>query len=111
VRVAGVVFLATGAAAIAGGLVLGAVAASKNHDANAVCAELACTSENGVTLAREAGQFATASTITFFSGVGLAAAGVLMVVLPPRSPASKAAVSVAPTANHDGGGLLVRGSF
>jgi hypothetical protein len=110
-RTAGIVVGAVGIAGVGASLVLGAMAKSKNDDANAVCNGAACSSDRGVTLANQAGSLATASTATFIAGLALVGGGVAMFVLAPRSPGPVAQWSVSPTVATSGAGLRLAGTF
>ena len=94
-------------------LVLGLVAKGKNDDANAICNGAACSNDRGVTLAHDAGTFATVSTVTFVSGLVLAGAGVTMIVLAPKSASASSAtrLTFTPQVGLSQVGLNVGGSF
>jgi hypothetical protein len=112
-RTAGIVVGVVGVAGVGASMVLGALAKGKNDDANAVCNGAACSSENGVSLANQAGSLATASTISFVAGLALAGGGVAMFFLAPKdSPASPVArITVSPLLGPSNVGLGVGGSF
>ncbi len=110
VRTAGAVVLGAGVAAVGASLVLGLVAENKNNEANMVCNGAVCSTRDGVNLAHDAGTFATASTITFVSGLVLAGGGLVMVLAGGPSRASSA-MALAPALGPTGGGLTLRGDF
>jgi hypothetical protein len=111
-RVTGVVLGVLGLGAIGGSMALGALAKSKNDDANLVCKGDACTAQSGVTSARDAGTFATASTGVFIGGAVLLVAGVALFVVAPRSSSpSTASLQVVPQIGPSGGGLGLHGTF
>ncbi len=112
-RTAGFVVGAVGVASIGTSLVLGLVAKGKNDDANAICNGAACTNDRGVTLAHDAGTFATVSTIAFVSGLALVGAGVTMIVLAPKSASASSAArfTLTPQVGLSQVGLNVGGSF
>ena len=85
-RTAGIVTGSVGLGGVAASVVLGLLAKGKNDDANALCNGAACSSSEGVHLAHEAGNLATASTISFFAGLALAGGGLTMIVLAPPGP-------------------------
>jgi tetratricopeptide (TPR) repeat protein len=109
-RIAGFAVGGLGVASVGVSLLLGALAKSKNDDANLVCDGSACRTVQGVTLAHEAGHLATASTIMFFGGLAAAGGGVAMVLLAPRSSRSVARVSLGAVAGG-GVGVGVEGGF
>jgi tetratricopeptide (TPR) repeat protein len=111
-RTAGIVVAAVGAGGIGASLVLGWLASSKNSDANDLCSGQACTSDRGVSLAHDAGTFATGATIAFVGGAALVGVGVALVLTAPHagSPASPS-VALAPEAAPSGATLSLRGRF
>ncbi len=109
-RTAGIVMGATGLAGIGAGVILGLVAKGKNDDANTLCNGAACSSERGVTLAQQAGSFATASTVAFAAGLGLVGAGTVMYFASPKRSAS-AGLTVEPQIGTTGGAMILRGGF
>jgi hypothetical protein len=99
-------------ASIAVSMGLGYVAKSKNDDANSVCNGAACTTPRGVTLAHDAGTFATASTVTFAAGAGLLGVGAAMFFFAPRAAGGGGgAVAVDPQIGPGRAGLSLQGSF
>jgi len=111
-RVTGVVLGVLGLGAIGGSMALGAVAKSKNDEANTVCSGNACTAESGVTSARDAGTFATAATGVFIGGGVLLVAGVALFIAAPKSQGSGAAsLQLVPQIGPGGGGLGLHGTF
>jgi hypothetical protein len=112
-RTAGIVVGATGIASVGASMVLGLVAKGKNSDANALCNGAACTSDRGVSLAHDAGTFATASTITFVAGLLLVGGGITMYLVAPRTTAgaTSASVRIAPQVGTTSAGMSLHGSF
>jgi hypothetical protein len=111
-RVAGVVLGAVGVAGLGTSLALGLAARGKSESADAFCSGRACQSEQGVTLARDAGTLATAGTVTFIASLALAAGGIALYVAAPRGGAApSASVRVAPLLAAGTGGMSVYGSF
>jgi hypothetical protein len=106
VRTAGFIVGGVGLASVGTSLILGALAKSKNDDANAICNGNVCPSDRGVLLAHEAGHLATASTVTFIGGMALAGGGLLMVILAPRG-----SVAFQPALGPGSAGLDVQGRF
>ncbi len=112
VRTTGFVIGATGLAALGSSLVLGLLAKGKNDDANALCEGAKCSSSEGVNLAHQAGGLATASTLMFIAGLGLAGGGLAMVLLSPvASDPGSARVALAASSDGRGAGLDLRGDF
>ena len=113
-RAAGFGIGAAGLASLGASVVLALLARSKNSDANMECNGAACSSSDGVRMAHQAGSLATASTVTFFAGLGLAGGGLAMVLLGPRSSGSSSrhlALAVSPLLGAGGAGLGLRGGF
>jgi hypothetical protein len=102
-----------GVAGVGAAMVLGYLAKQKNDDANSVCAGQACTTQAGVQSAKDAGKFATASTVSFIGGLALVASGVtLFAIAPsPAAPAQAGRLTVVPAGGPTGGGLSVQGVF
>ena len=94
-------------------MVLGLLAKGKNDDANALCDGEACSNSEGVHLAHQAGNLATASTISFFTGLAFAGGGLTMIVLAPQSHAATPAARLAlvPSLRRGGAGLDLEGGF
>jgi tetratricopeptide (TPR) repeat protein len=112
VRTTGFVIGATGLGALGSSLVLGLLAKGKNDDANALCEGAECSSSEGVNLAHQAGGLATASTLMFIAGLGLAGGGLAMVLLAPRaSDPGSARVALAASSDGRGAGLDLHGDF
>ncbi len=109
----GIVLGAVGLAGIGTSLALGGIAKSKNSDANQYCSATACSTSQGVSLEHQAGDFATASTVTFISGATLLAIGVTLFLVAPRAgtTASAGSIAVEPTVGASSGGLWVEGAF
>jgi tetratricopeptide (TPR) repeat protein len=110
-RTTGVVVGVAGVAGLGASAVLAILAKGKNDDANALCDGAACSNEQGVMLAHDAGTFATASTVAFVAGAALAACGVVLYLAAPRGPAPATAWLLAPAVERAGGGLSVRAVF
>jgi hypothetical protein len=111
-QTAGIVVGATGVASVATSLVLGLLAKFKNDDANMMCHGSICANDQGVSLAHQAGDLATASTVTFFAGLALAGAGIAMVVLSPRGPGARPVrVALAPRIGETSAGFSLVGDF
>ncbi len=108
---AGIVVGATGLLSIGASMILGLTAKARNDNANAVCNGAACSSSQGVRLAREAGSLATASTVTFVAGLGLTGGGLAMFVLGPGADTAAARVAFIPSLSRAGAGLDLRGGF
>jgi tetratricopeptide (TPR) repeat protein len=107
-RTGGIVVGAVGVAAVGASLVLGLLAKNKNSEADEVCDGTVCKDQSGVELAKTAGTLADASTIVFFSGLGLIGTGVTLYVLAP----STGDVAPQPTsALVPGIGVSLRGRF
>jgi hypothetical protein len=112
VRVAGFVIGALGLAGVGTSMGLGAAAKSQNDQANTYCKGAACTDQRGVNAAQQAGTFATASTVTFVSGLVLLGGGVIMVIAAPRGHASKATgISFGPMLGSNEAGMMAHGTF
>jgi hypothetical protein len=111
-KTTGILLGATGVVGVGTSLVLGLLAKFKNDDANMMCHGSICPSEEGVSLAHQAGDLATASTVTFFTGLALAGAGIGLVVLTPRGPgAPPVRVALAPRIGEASAGLTLVGDF
>ena len=109
----GIVLGALGLAGVGTSLALGALAKSKNTDADQYCSATACSTNQGVTLEHQAGDFATASTVTFISGATLLAVGVTLFFAAPHggTKAPAGSITVEPTVGASSGGLRVEGTF
>jgi hypothetical protein len=94
---------------IGGALALGVIAMSKNSDANQYCSASSCASSQGVTLERQAGDFATASTATFIAGASLLVIGVTLFVAAPHK--NSASIAIRPRVGTSGGTLSFEGTF
>ncbi len=112
-QTAGFVLGGVGVAGVGASLVLGLLAKGKNGDANMVCNGQVCSSDDGVMLARQAGQLATSSTIAFISGLVFAGeAGLTMVLLAPKASASPVAwLTLSPQVGVADLGFRVGGGF
>jgi hypothetical protein len=98
---------AVGLAGVGVGTVFGLKSKQRRDEGDGDCDGRACTTDHGVTLREQAKKDGNVSTIAFaVGGVGLAAAGVLLLVLPGSGePASEVALLLGPA------GLECRGSF
>jgi hypothetical protein len=105
---------AAGVALVGVGLVFGSIANSKWSDAKDMCTgdsePLSCTPE-GVSLHDDAVSAARISTVSVIVGVAAIGGGVAMILLSPSSSRSSSAVSVRPSFDLHGGGLVVSGGF
>ncbi len=112
-RTVGIVTGSIGIGSLAASVVLGLLAKGKNDDANALCDGEACSNSEGVRLAHQAGSLATASTISFFTGLAFAGGGLTMIVLAPQSRAATPAARLAlvPSLRGGGAGLDLEGGF
>jgi hypothetical protein len=112
-RVTAIVVGGAGVVGVGTAMVLGYLAKMKNDDANKVCQGTACSSDAGVQSAKDAGKFATASTVTFIGGLALLASGITLFAVAPSggAPAQAGRVLVVPAAGTTGGGLSVQGAF
>lgn len=120
---AGIVTGAVGLAGVTASMILGSLAKSSNDKANSECSGAVCSSQQGVSDARDAGTFATASTVTFIAGMAMLVAGVTMYIAAPSSSGSASGsgsqsqgqaagrLVVAPGLSPSGGGLAVLGRF
>ena len=109
-RPAGLVIGAIGLGAVGGALILGAVAKSKNDTANESCGPSSCSTSQGFDSEHQAGNFATASTVTFVAGATLLVLGVTLFIAAPHGSAATS-IAIAPGASSSGGGLSVVGTF
>ena len=110
-RTAGIVVGAVGVAGVGASLVLGFLAKGKNDDANAICNGAVCTSDRGVTLAKDAGTFATASTVAFITGLVLVGGGVTMYFVAPRDTSASSSITLGPAFGATSAGMSLHGSF
>ena len=111
-RTVGIAVGATGLAGVGASLVLALLAKSKNDDANAICDGAACSTDEGVHLAHQAGVLATASTLSFFAGLGLAGGGLALILLAPRpSDSTSSPLALTVVDSPGGAGLGLRGAF
>lgn len=86
----GITLLVLGAAGIGVGSYFGLQALSKRKDADAICPERACASQQSVDLVEESKTSATLSTVGFGVGLAFAVGGVVFLV---TSPSQSAAVT------------------
>jgi hypothetical protein len=113
IRTAGFVIGAVGLIGVGTSMGLGAVAKSQNDTANSYCKGAACTDQRGVNAAQQAGTFATASTVTFVSGLVLLGGGVIMVLAAPgKAHAPKATgITFGPMLGTAEAGMMAHGTF
>jgi hypothetical protein len=109
----GIVVGSVGLVGIGTSLLLGAIAKSKDGDANKYCSATACSTNQGVSLEHEAGDMATAATVAFIAGASLLATGVTLFLVAPHggTKASAGSIAVRPTVGASSGGLRVEGTF
>ncbi len=105
--------IAVGGAALATGLVFGALASSNWNDAKALCNGMTtCSSQmladQAAALGNSAQSKATASTIFVIAGIGIATAGVVIYATAPRKE-HQIAVTAMPAL--DGGSFALSGKF
>ena len=112
-RTAGLFAGAVGIVSLGTSGVLSIVAHKKNSDADAFCNGKVCSDARGVDLAHQAGDAATAATVTFVGGLALLATGVVLYVVPSGSSDSprSATLSVAPAVGPTASGISVFGRF
>ncbi len=113
-RATGIIVAATGVAGVLASLALGAAAKAKNDAANAECSGASCGSQQGVTDARDAGNYATYSDVAVAVGGALVALGVTLYLVAPRTqvpPSAGTTLTLAPAAVNRGGGLGLSASF
>jgi hypothetical protein len=112
-RVTGVIVGVLGVAGLGTSFALGYVAKTKNDSANAVCNGSACPSQDGVDLAKTAGNFATWSTVAFVGGLALVGGGIALYAAAPKgAPASRSgAVFLTPQVGATGAGVALYGAF
>jgi hypothetical protein len=111
---AGIIVGATGVAGVLAGLALGAAAKTKNDTANGECSGQSCASQQGVTDARDAGRFATFSTVSVAAGGALVAAGLALYIAAPSRPyeaRTGSTLTIAPQAGSRGGGMSLAVTF
>jgi hypothetical protein len=112
-RAAGVVVGILGLAGLGASFGLGAEARSKNDQANAVCNGSVCQDQNGVSLAKDAGTFATASTASFVGGLVFLTGGIVLFVAAPKgsSAPKTGGVFLSPSVDRTGAGMALHGAF
>lgn len=105
-RIAGATMMGVGAAGIIVGGLFGALAIGKKNDASPLCtADFSKCTSAGKASVDDAMTFATVSTIGFIAGGVLAAAGVVVFILAPKSKEAAVTVSFAPN------GISIGGAF
>jgi tetratricopeptide (TPR) repeat protein len=112
-RTAGIIVGAVGVAGVGASLLLGLAAKNKNDDANAVCNGAGCSSQNGVDLAKTAGNFATGSTIAFIAGLALFGSGIVLYAASPSGASAPPTTGIflSPRVDLTGAGLALHGAF
>jgi len=124
-RTLGIITGAVGLGSVTASVILGGLSKKANDNANSDClgSGAVCASQTGINEAKDAGTFATASTIAFAAGLGLLATGIIMYVAAPSgsssgssgasnaSNASNATVTFSPTVGTSGGGVSFYGRF
>lgn len=95
-RTLGWVAVGVGSAGVVTGLVFGAIANSKNNEANSNghCNDVDCDAD-GISLTRDAKNAARIATIASVAGAAIAVTGVVLVLTAPSSPATTARTSAA----------------
>ncbi|HEX5061990.1 MAG TPA: tetratricopeptide repeat protein [Kofleriaceae bacterium] len=108
-KLLGIGGMATGGAALVGGIVLGSLARSKWNDAKAVCGGLTCTTQADVDRANDLGDQAhtkaTWSTVFLVAGVAIGGAGTYLFLTAP------AGTTITPTASDHSAGVTLSGQF
>ena len=104
-RVAPIVVMSVGGAAVVTGLILGYVAIDKHKSA---CGDSQYCEPNELETGRT---FAQSSTIVTSAGTAILAGGLLWFFLAPHGEVNSAARFIAPYASHDGAGLRAEGRF
>jgi hypothetical protein len=112
VRTAGYIVVASGLTTFGASMVLGLLAKGKNDDSNALCTNDVCQNAEGVTLAHQASTLAAASTVTFCASLVLAASGLTMVLVAPRTSDGRSArLALGPSGDVRGAALDLAGAF
>lgn len=106
-RIAGFTLLGVGVVSAGLGAVFGAMALSKASDVKKVCSLQSCTDPAAVDKNESAKTFADVSTITIIAGAVLAAGGLVLVLVAPKSKK----VGIAPALGPGYAGVSVGGTF
>lgn len=106
-RIAGFTLLGVGVVSVGLGAVFGAMALSKASDVKKVCSLQSCTDPAAVDKNESAKTFADVSTITIVAGAVLAAGGLVLVLVAPKSKK----VGIAPALGPGYAGVSLGGSF
>lgn len=106
-RIAGFTLLGVGVVSAGLGAIFGAMALSKASDVKKVCSVQSCTDPAAVDKNESAKTFADVSTVTIILGAALAAGGLVLVLVAPKSKN----VGVAPALGPGYAGVAVGGSF
>jgi len=108
-KLIGIGAMATGGAALVGGIVLGSLARSTWNDAKAVCGGTACTTQADVDRANNLGDQAhtkaTWSTVFVIAGAAIGGAGAYLFFTAP------AGTTLTPTASDHSAGVTLSGHF
>ena len=112
----GIVVGVVGLAGMGAALGLGAVAQSKNNDANQHCTSSVCNDQTGFNAEHDAGTFATASTVTFIAGAALLVTGVTLFLVAPHGKksatgATSPSLSVTPRVGAGSGSVTLQATF
>lgn len=123
-RTTGLVVGAVGLGGLAASAVAAIAAKSRNDQANNLCNGSACTTEQGVLLAHDAGTYATISTATFAAGAALVGVGLVVYLVAPwstpapasgdataASAATRPTLTLEPLIGPGTTGTMLRGSF
>ena len=111
-QIAGWTALGIGVVGVAVGAVFGARTFATEDDADEICPTRVCSSQEGLDLHEDASTFGLISTIAFGVGIGAAALGVGLLVIPTgESASSKSQTKSAPAASTRGAMLGWRGRW
>lgn len=110
-RIVGLSIGGGGVAALATGLVFGALAKNKWDESRDHCNDEVVCSPRGTRLTERAVTHATASTVLVSVGLAAVGAGVYIYLTGSRRRTESGATAVAPYLKSDGGGIAVTGRF
>lgn len=110
-RIVGLSVGGGGVAAVATGLVFGALAKKKWDESRDHCNDEVVCSPRGTKLTERAAANATVSTVLVSVGLAAVGAGAYLYLTGPRHSSVRAATAVAPYIESDGAGLAVAGHF
>jgi hypothetical protein len=116
-RTTGLIVGGVGVLGVAGSMVVGYLAKTKNDDANKVCQGSICPTQGSAQSAKDAVTLSTVSTVAFIGGLSLTATGIALYVLAPSggstapTQAKAGRVVFSPSVTPWGGGLSVGGAF